>query len=173
MAFAFRVSLVTGMLLECFRRGAAARSDSSGLWRAGRGISGGRGEHRLRAIFVIAETAISLVLLGGSGLLIGSFVETMRVPPGFDPHHILMFRLGMSSVEFPQEKVAALFSAIVSAARCDSRRRVGDQLLSGSVLYDISSRFALRGDHSIPMICPWPIACRSQRTISRLCTSRC
>jgi hypothetical protein len=63
----------------------------------------------LRGMFVIAEIAISLVLLGGSGLLIGSFVETMRVPPGFDAHHILTMQLGMSGVEYPQEKAPLFF----------------------------------------------------------------
>ena len=134
MAFAFAISLVTGIAFGVFPAWAASRSDSSGLWRAGRGISGGRSEHRLRAIFVIAETAISLVLLGGSGLLIGSFVETMRVPPGFDPHHVLSFRLGMSARRISAGKIAALFSQIVSASRCNSWRRVGEQLLSGSVV---------------------------------------
>jgi hypothetical protein len=66
LAFAFLVSLVTGVVFGVFPAWSASRSDSSGLWRAGRGVSGGRGEHRLRGIFVIAETAISLVLLGGT-----------------------------------------------------------------------------------------------------------
>ena len=109
LAFAFLVSLVTGVVFGVFPAWSASRSNSSGLWRAGRGVRGGRGEHRLRGMFVIAETAISLVLLGGSGLLIGSFVETMRVPPGFDPHHILTMRLGMSGVEYPQEKGPLFF----------------------------------------------------------------
>jgi len=109
LAFAFLVSLVTGVVFGVFPAWSASRSDSSGLWRAGRGISGGRSEHRLRGMFVIAEIAISLVLLGGSGLLIGSFVETMRVPPGFDTHHILTMRLGMSGVEYPQEKAPLFF----------------------------------------------------------------
>jgi hypothetical protein len=91
LAFAFVVSLLTGGSFGVFPAWSASRSDSSGLWRAGRGISGGRGEHRLRGMLVTAETAISLVLLAGSGLLIRSFVETMRVPPGFDPHHVLTF----------------------------------------------------------------------------------
>jgi putative ABC transport system permease protein len=109
MAFALAISLLTGIVFGVFPAWAASRSNAVGLWRAGRGISGGRGEHRLRAIFVIAETAISLVLLGGSGLLIGTFVETMRVSPGFDPHHVLTFRLGMSAVEYPLEKSPLFF----------------------------------------------------------------
>lgn len=109
LAFAFIVSLLTGAGFGVFPAWSAARSQPSGLWRAGRGISGGRGEHRLREMLVIAETAISLVLLAGSGLLIRSFVETMRVPPGFDPHHVLTLRLGMSAVEYPPDKATLFF----------------------------------------------------------------
>src|SRR6266566_1258747 len=47
MAFALVVSLVTGIGFGVFPALAASRSDSSGLWRAGRGISTGRGEHRM------------------------------------------------------------------------------------------------------------------------------
>jgi predicted permease len=108
LAFAFLVSLLTGVGFGVFPAWSASRSESSGL-RGGRGISGGRGEHRLRGMLVIAETAISLALLAGSGLLIRSFVETMRVPPGFDPHHLLTLRLGMSAVEYPPDKAALFF----------------------------------------------------------------
>src|SRR5207244_7024840 len=109
LGFAFLVSLLTGIGFGVVPAWSASRSDSSGLWRAGRGISGGRNEHRLRGMLVIAETAVSLILLAGSGLLIRSFLQTMRVPPGFDPHHILALRLGMSTVEYPEEKATLFF----------------------------------------------------------------
>ena len=82
LVFAFVVSLVTGILFGVFPAWKASRSDASGMWRAGRGISGGRSEHRLRAIFVMAETAISLALVGGSGSPVGTFAETIRSTTG-------------------------------------------------------------------------------------------
>jgi putative ABC transport system permease protein len=109
LAFAFLVSLLAGVGFGLFPAWSASRSESSGLWRGGRGTSGGRDERRLREMLVIAETAISLVLLAASGLLIRSFVETMRVQPGFDPHHVLTLRLGMSAVEYPPDKAARFF----------------------------------------------------------------
>jgi putative ABC transport system permease protein len=150
LAFAFLVSLVTGLLFGVFPAWSAARSDSSGMWRAGRGISGGRGEHRLRAAFVIAETAISLALVGGSGLLIGSFVETMQVPPGFDPHHILMFRMGMSSVEFPNDKARLFFRQLFPQLAAIP----GVESVTGAYpvpfSYDNTSRFAISGRPNDP-----------------------
>jgi putative ABC transport system permease protein len=145
LVFAFLVSLLTGVAFGVFPAWSASRLDSSELWRAGREISGGRGEHRLRGMLVIAETAISLVLLAGSGLLIRSFVETMRVPPGFDPHHVLTLRLGMSGVEYSPDKAALFFRQLYSLL---SAIPGVESVSSGYPIpfsYDNSSRFSIAG----------------------------
>lgn len=54
------------------------------------GLSGGR---LLQNIVVIAEVALSFVLLIGSGLMFRSFLELQRINPGFDSHHLLTFLL--------------------------------------------------------------------------------
>jgi putative ABC transport system permease protein len=150
LAFAFLVSLLTGVGFGVFPAWSASRSDSSGLWRAGRGISGGRDEHRLRGMLVIAETAISLVLLAGSGLLMRSFVETMRVPPGFDPHHLLTLRLGMSAVEYGQEKGPFFFRQLfpLLAAIPGVKSVSGGYPIPFS--YDQTSRFSVAGRPTDP-----------------------
>ena len=63
--------------------GAALRSSN----RTG-GLAGGR---RLRNAVVVAEVALSFVLLVGSGLMIRSFVALQRTDPGFDPEGVLTF----------------------------------------------------------------------------------
>jgi putative ABC transport system permease protein len=47
--------------------------------------------HWLRNSAVIAEVALSFVLLVGSGLMLRSFFELRRVNPGYDPHGLLTF----------------------------------------------------------------------------------
>jgi putative ABC transport system permease protein len=154
LAFAFLVSLLTGVGFGVAPAWSASRLDSSGLWRAGRGISGSRNEHRLRGMLVIAETAISLVLLAGSGLLIRSFLQTMRVPPGFDPHHILTLRLGMSAVEYPKEKspfffrqLFPLLSAIPGVESVSSAYPI-------PFSYDMTSHFSIAGRPTDPSDLP-------------------
>jgi putative ABC transport system permease protein len=54
------------------------------------GLASGTG---LRNLVVMAEVALSFVLLIGSGLMFRSFMELQRVDPGFDPHNLLTLQL--------------------------------------------------------------------------------
>src|SRR5713226_8257998 len=47
----------------------------------------------LRKLVVVAEVALSFVLLIGSGLMFRSFLELQRIDPGFDPHGLLTFQV--------------------------------------------------------------------------------
>jgi putative ABC transport system permease protein len=154
LAFAFLVSLLTGVGFGVVPAWSTSRLDSSGLWRAGRGISGGRNEHRLRGMLVIAETAISLVLLAGSGLLIRSFLQTMRVPPGFDPRHVLTLRLGMSAVEYPKEKSPFFFRQLLPVLSAIPGVESVSSAYPIPFTYDMASRFSIAGRPTDPSDLP-------------------
>src|SRR5882724_10368473 len=47
----------------------------------------------LRKLVVVAEVALSFVLLIGSGLMFRSFLELQRIDPGFDPYGLLTFQV--------------------------------------------------------------------------------
>jgi putative ABC transport system permease protein len=68
----------------------AARPDVNQVLRGGRTLGWGAG-HLLRDTVVVAEVALSFVLLIGSGLMFRSFLELRRVDPGYRPHGILTF----------------------------------------------------------------------------------
>jgi putative ABC transport system permease protein len=54
------------------------------------GLMGGSS---LRNAVVMAEVALSFVLLVGSGLMFRSFFELQRIDPGWDPHRLLTFQV--------------------------------------------------------------------------------
>jgi predicted permease len=62
---------------------------STALTQSTRGGGTGRGRRRVRAALVIAEVALAVVLLVGASLFIGSFVNVMRVDPGFRSDAVL------------------------------------------------------------------------------------
>src|SRR6476619_7660979 len=87
--FTFAISVITGLLFGLAPALRAARVDlSSSMKAGGRNTQGeggfGSSRRRLRSLLVVAEVAISLMLLVGAGLLIRSFVRLQNVSPGFD-----------------------------------------------------------------------------------------
>jgi len=107
LAFVTVVSVVTGLLFGVLPAWKMAGVDPSlALRDAGRGTAGMRGQHRLHAWLVVGETALGLVLLLGSGLLIRSFIRVLHVDPGFDPRHVLTADLYLTDQRHPAaEKV--------------------------------------------------------------------
>ncbi len=74
--------------------------------------------HGLRKALVIAEVAIAVVLLAGSGLLIRSFLRLRAINPGFDPRNVLTLRVELPDKKYPTaEKQIAFFSQLVERAQ--------------------------------------------------------
>src|SRR5262245_41571067 len=76
----------------------AARHSGSGIAKSGeRAEVSSRG--RLQWLLVGAQVALSVALLASAGLFVRSFQELGRVEPGFDPVHVLTFRISASWAE--------------------------------------------------------------------------
>ena len=90
--FALAISLGTGILFGLAPAIKAARTDvQQYLKDGGRGFSSGRSFSR--SVLVVAEVALSMILLIGAGLLIRSFQRLASVDPGFDAPHVLSMNL--------------------------------------------------------------------------------
>jgi predicted permease len=60
----------------------------------------GRRAGATRAVLVVAETAIAVVLLIGAGLLLKSFVQLQSVNPGFSPDNVLTAQISLPAVRY-------------------------------------------------------------------------
>jgi predicted permease len=87
-----------------------SRDLQAGLKEAARGQTAHSAGKRLRGLLVIAQVALTLVLLVGAGLLGKSFVELLRVDPGFRPESAVVMNLSLpASDDKDQQKRNALF----------------------------------------------------------------
>jgi predicted permease len=78
------------------------------LHAGGRSNTGGRESHRTRHVLVVAQVALALVLLVGSGLMIRTFQRLRQVDPGFrDPASVQTFRLTIPMPATTDEAEAA------------------------------------------------------------------
>ena len=106
LAFTMAACVVSAVLFGLVPAIRAARPQLTDALRAGgRGTTGGHGA-LLRRSVVVAEVALSFVLLVGCGLMIRSAIALNRVDPGFDANGLLTFRLGNLRARSPQEAEA-------------------------------------------------------------------
>jgi putative ABC transport system permease protein len=114
LAFAVGVSLLTGILFGLLPARRLARLDPALALREGtRTSTAGRNQHRLHSALVVGETAAGLVLLVGAGLLIRSFMHLLAADPGFNPQHVLTFRVGTADKNYPDAKRIAFFNQLL------------------------------------------------------------
>ena len=108
MIFAFAAAVGTGLVFGLAPAWQSRNVDVNTTLKEQTGRGGGaRG--RLRSVLVMAEVALSLVLLVGAGLLARTFVNLMSVEPGFDPHNVLTFQLELNGERYDTTGEAAAF----------------------------------------------------------------
>ena len=104
LAFSLGASLLTGVLFGSVPAWKAMRANlNDTLKRGGTSVAGLGGHHGLRRGLVIAEVAMSVVLLAGAGLMMQSFLRLASVDPGFNPERLITFELSLpgSRYSFP------------------------------------------------------------------------
>lgn len=108
LGFTLAVSLLTGLIFGLVPALQSSRPDLSDALKEGaRGSSGG--SRVVRNVFVVAEMALSLVLLVGAGLMLRSFFELHQVKTGFETDNVLTMRVQLPTAKYPQPAQRAEF----------------------------------------------------------------
>jgi predicted permease len=110
LAFTLAISIVSSILFGLAPALHSSRVDLNDALKqgGGRNVAGGSGG-RTRSALVVAEIALSVMLLAGAGLLIRSFQSLMNVDNGYRPEKLLVARTSYPSSSEEARKRAMVF----------------------------------------------------------------
>ena len=118
LGFTFGISLITGVVFGLIPAWHASRPDPGTALKAGGPRSTEGGRNRVRSALIIAEVALSLMLLVGAGLLIRTFTRLVNTNAGFATKGVLSMDLplGRTKYQTPEQQSAA-FQQLVQIVR--------------------------------------------------------
>ena len=104
LVFAVAVSAAAGTIFGLAPAWFMSGVDLMGTLRQeGRGSKGSPGRSRARQTLVISELALSLVLMVAAGLLLRSFWDLFKVPPGFNPDRVMAIQTWLPGPNDPSQ----------------------------------------------------------------------
>jgi hypothetical protein len=126
IAFAVALAVLVAVVCGGLPAWRSSAVDPQDALRDGRGGGTSRAHHRVLQTLVVAEVALSLMLLLGAGLVLKGFASLMARDPGFDPEPILTLQTTISPQRYPDWKHgSAIPRAGARQDPRDSRRRCG------------------------------------------------
>ena len=154
LVFVLIVSLFTGLVFGAFPAWRVSQSAlERGLREGSRSVPRGTGQHRLRNGLVVAQTAIGIILLIGSGLLMRSFIHILSVDPGFDPKQLLTSRIRVSftTLEHDQhflfyQRLLARISALPGVQSASAGWPLPMSNNHATITFNIEGRPVAKGD---------------------------
>jgi predicted permease len=117
LAFTAGVALLTGLLfgLAPAWRGTRVNTQSAMKTNA-RGVIEG-GKFGLGQALVVAQVALSLVLVVGAGLMLSTFFRLETLDPGFEREHVLLVNVDLLNGHYPPARLGAVFDEMLDRLR--------------------------------------------------------
>jgi predicted permease len=131
MGFALLVSLATGIVFGLLPALQVSRADLSSVLKESSGRSGtGLKQNKARALLVVSEVGLAVILLVGSALLMRTFMALYMVNLGFDTKNVITMRMSLTGPKYLKsmgvadtmrdgvERIRALPGVVTASATC-------------------------------------------------------
>src|SRR6266436_3731687 len=124
LGFTLAISILTGIIAGLAPSWHLTKTNLNASLKQGLGkTDSDSGGDRARSVFVIAEVALSLLLLAGAGLTIRTLYILQSVNPGIDPHNVLAVPLAISDAKYPSaDQQTNFFNNVLERVRGCSRQ---------------------------------------------------
>ncbi|MGE5360034.1 MAG: ADOP family duplicated permease, partial [Bacteroidales bacterium] len=148
LTFALAVSVATGTLFGLAPALRLSRPDLEGDLKTARRVVGTRrrGGAAFSRLLVVSQVAVSLTLLIGAALFVGTFRNLMSVNAGFEREQVVSARFDARLAGFAEENLPALYARLVDHAASIPGVRGSALAVSGTVTGSSrTSSFAIQG----------------------------
>jgi putative ABC transport system permease protein len=146
LLFALAISAATGLIFGLVPAWQAMRGNPNQMLKeGGRGAAGNVKGTRLRSALVVAEVALSLVVLIGAGLLIKSFNRLLDVEAGFTARNLLTLNLTMVEFKDPQRRANLIRDVIGRISQIPGVQVTGGASALPPLTAQRATRFAAQG----------------------------
>lgn len=116
LAFTLGVAVIVGVLFGLVPALHASRASVTGALKddsSSHRRSAGASRHAL----VVAEVALAMVLLAGSGLMVRSLAKLLSIAPGYDGHNVLTFRFNIPPSDMPRDSMPGFYEQVIERMR--------------------------------------------------------
>ncbi len=118
LGFAASAAIVAGLCVALLPEWRMGRGDVQATLRGGGHGTTDRSGLRVRATLLATQVALSVTLLVVTGLFVTSFVQLLRVDPGFSPDRVVAVEIAPVASRYPDAKArTALYDRIFTSAR--------------------------------------------------------
>ena len=152
-AFTLALSLMTGVLFGLAPAIGAARADlSQTLREGGRGATSSGRLARLRSILVVGEIGLASVLLIGAGLFLRSFVNLLRLDPGFQTQNVITATVVLPESRYKDDNARERFfhDFLARVSNLPGVRAAGASSDVPWTGYDENAGFVVEGRPALP-----------------------
>jgi putative ABC transport system permease protein len=142
LAVAALTSLLSGTAPALAARDTVVTSLKEGSGQSTIGV----GRRRLRSSLIVAQVAVSFLLLIGAGLMLRSFLKLQHVDPGFEAENVLTMQIGLDFTKYrSDDKSRAFFETLLDKIQAQP----GVKSAAASMMIPLSGNMRMTNDFQI------------------------
>ena len=146
LLFTLAVAVFTSVLSGTAPALAARDSVVDGLKEGSAQSTMGVGRRRMRSLLIVAQVAVSFLLLIGAGLMLRSFQKLQHVDPGFQPENVLTMQIGLDFTKYnTNDKQRAFFENFLEKVQAQN----GVKSAAASMMIPLTTGMQMLGDFQI------------------------
>jgi putative ABC transport system permease protein len=153
LLFTLAVAVLTSVLSGTAPALAARETVVGSLKEGGTHSTIGIGRRRMRSLLIVAQVAVSFLLLIGAGLMLRSFAKLQHVDPGFQPENVLTMQIGLDFTKYnTDDKQRAFFETLLDKVQSQN----GVKSAAASMMIPLTADMQMMGDFLIEGQTPVP-----------------